>query len=69
MWLNLNGSNYPYLEQNFMVPKMSEPSRFGHTYLALLCASFALSSAAFASSWAFLASLSDLDLKRFDAYL
>ena len=27
-WLILNGSNYPYLEQIFMVPKRFEPFRF-----------------------------------------
>ena len=27
-WLNLTGSNYPYLEQNSMVPKMFEPLKF-----------------------------------------
>ena len=35
-WLTLSGSNYPYLEQISMVPKMFEPLKFDCTCIRLL---------------------------------
>ena len=36
-WLTLKGSNYPYLEQISMVPKMFEALQFDYTFFFTLC--------------------------------
>ena len=38
LWLTLSGSNYPYLEQISMVPKMFEPLKFDCTSYDLIIA-------------------------------
>ena len=35
LWLTLSGSNYPYLEQMSMVPKMFEPLRFDCIWISI----------------------------------